>query len=65
MAAYGFNILTFEILFKVPDMLSCANFDTGQENKAQIRVAPLQRAVKIMHHITKYGEILFLMQHIQ
>ena len=39
--------------------------DTGQENKAQIRVAPLQRAVKIMHHITKYGEILFLMQHIQ
>ena len=28
MAAYGFNILTFEILFKVPDMLSCANLVT-------------------------------------
>ena len=39
--------------------------DTGQENKAQIRVACLQRTVKITYHITKYGEILFLMQHIQ
>ena len=39
--------------------------DAGQEHKAQIRVACLQRTVKITHHITKYGEILLLVHHIQ
>ena len=39
--------------------------NAGQEHKAKIRVARLQRAVKIAHHVTENGKIRFLMHHIQ
>ena len=47
-------MLIFLILFQLAENAELGKLgDAGQEHKAQIRVARLQRTVEIMHHITQ------------